>query len=289
MQNNSTKNIKTIGINSSFYTQNLFPFYFNFFTKLGFQIVLPDKVDERGLNHEMSQLCYPMQLSLCTFQNLLDKNPDFIFSPAIFEMDAEKEEIQRLDFNCACAFVTGEPFILKQGFKEYDLTKKLISPSLNFSNGLEKEEKSFIKIANQLGINDNEKVKQIYQEAVSIQNNFQNELYEIGKNFLQELEKNPDEFAIVLIGRSYNSFSNIANKGIPKKIASRKIPILPLDMIDIRSFENIPRMYWESGNRILKVAEIVKNHPQFFAVYITNFSCAPDSIDRKSTRLNSSH
>ena len=49
-------------------------------------------------------------------------------------------------------------------------------------------------------------------------------------------------------------------------------------MLDIRAKEHLPRMYWESGNRILKVAELVKNNPQLFATYITNFACAPDSM-----------
>lgn len=279
-KSNLKTNVKKIGINSSFYTQNLFPLYYNFFAELGFEVVLPDKVDETGLNHEMSQFCYPMQLSLCLFKNLLEKNTDFIFSPAIFEIDAEKQETQRLDFNCACAFVTGEPYILKQAFKEFefDLKNKMITPSLNFSNGLDKEEKNFIKIAKQIGVQDEIKIKQAYQKAIFIQLEFQNELYQIGSDFIANLKNYPDDIAIILLGRSYNSFVDFANKGIPRKFASRSIHIIPFDMIDVRDKAHIARMYWETGNRILKVTEIIKNNPQLFATYITNFSCAPDSM-----------
>jgi predicted nucleotide-binding protein (sugar kinase/HSP70/actin superfamily) len=143
-----------IAINNSFYTHNLFPLYYNFFTGIGCEVIIPETPNIKGLNYEFSQFCYPMQLSLMLFYDVIGK-ADYYFLPAIFEMDAEKSnEIQRLDFNCACAFVTGEPYILKQAFKEFNIADKIISPSLNFSNGLEKELNSFIKIANQIGITD---------------------------------------------------------------------------------------------------------------------------------------
>ena len=37
-------------------------------------------------------------------------------------------------------------------------------------------------------------------------------------------------------------------------------------------------MYWYSGNQILRSARFVKNHKQLFGVYITNYSCGPDSF-----------
>jgi predicted nucleotide-binding protein (sugar kinase/HSP70/actin superfamily) len=301
MGDNSMENSKTlsIGLNTSFYFQTLFPLYYNFFNELGFNVVLPEKLDETGLDYEHSQFCYPMQQSLCFFKNLLDMHPNYIFLPAIFEIDAEKEEKQRLDFNCACAFVTGEPYILRQAFKNYNNSENenqkniindtpqkftlcnditVLSPSLNFSNGLETEENSFINIANTLGITDVQKIKFAYSVAMQKQKEFQNELYKTGKKALDLLTKQPEDFAIVLLGRSYNSCADIANKAVPRKFSSRGITIIPQDMIDIRDKDNLPRMYWEIGNRILNVAEVIKNNKQLFAVYITNFSCAPDSM-----------
>jgi len=37
-------------------------------------------------------------------------------------------------------------------------------------------------------------------------------------------------------------------------------------------------MYWANGQKILAAARIVKDDPRLFAVYITNFSCGPDSF-----------
>lgn len=266
----------TIAINNSFYTYNLFPLYYNFFVRLGCEVILPTRPTPEGLNYEFSQFCYPMQLSLQLFYSLIGK-ADYYFVPAIFETDAEcPGELQRLDFNCACAFVTGEPYILRQAFKEFGIADKMITPSLNFNNGYRAELQTFIKVAKQLGIHDEKHITCSYMNAVAQQEQFQQDLYTIGKRALAELTA--DEYAIVLIGRSYNSFTDIANKGIPRKFASRGVTIIPFDMLDVRSAGKAERMYWEVGHRIINVAKLVQANPQLFPVYITNFSCAPDSM-----------
>jgi predicted CoA-substrate-specific enzyme activase len=67
----------TVGINRSFHTYTIFPFYHNFFTKLGFRVVLPEKVMEEGLERENASFCYPAQLALGLFQDLVDIDPDW--------------------------------------------------------------------------------------------------------------------------------------------------------------------------------------------------------------------
>ncbi len=265
-----------IGINNSFYTHNIFPLYYHFFNNVGCEVIVPTTPNIKGLNYEFSQFCYPMQLSLMLFYDLIiSKNDliDYYFVPAIFEMDAEKNEIQRLDFNCACAFVTGEPYILKQAFKDFNIADKFISPSLNFNNGYEKEVNSFIKIANQIGIKNKQFIIDSYFDAVNKQKESQKKLYSIGADAI-----NSDELTIILFGRTYNSTSNLANKGIPKKIASKGIRIIPIDMIDVSGCDKVDRMYWEIGHKIIRIAELVKESKNLFAIYITNFSCAPDSM-----------
>lgn len=276
--NDLPNNAITIGINQSFTTHTIYPLFYNFFTQLGVKVVLSDKIDERGLEKEMTAFCYPAQLSLCLFQNLIEKNPDFFFIPNIIEMPADEEGYQRLDFNCTCVFVNGEPLYLKQAFKNDFPISKLISPTLIFANGFEQEEQKFIEIAKKLGIYDENRVKNAYKYAINMQKNFNEELLSIGKEFLKHLEKHPDDIAIVIVGRPYNSFTELANKGIPQKFASRGIYTIPYDILDFHDEEIDDNMYWEAGKKILKVGKLIKKHPQLFATYITNFSCAPDSM-----------
>ena len=37
-------------------------------------------------------------------------------------------------------------------------------------------------------------------------------------------------------------------------------------------------MYWKYGQRVLHAADIVRDDPRLHAVYLSNFSCGPDSF-----------
>ncbi len=267
----------TIGINLSFHTYTILPLLTSFFNGIGYKVILPDEPDPRGFEREHTSFCFPAQISLCMFQNLVDKNPDFIFLPEIFEMWVDEDEPQRLDFNSSCVFVSGEPFYLKQAFKDYQLEDKLITKYLNFSNGFDKEKRKFIEIAQQLGV-DKESANKSYETAIVKQMEFYKQIEVQGKKFLDFLDENPDRFAVVLVGRPYNSFTSFANKGIPQKFASRGVFLIPFEFLSLKDYELDESQYWEAGKKILKVAKAIRDNDKLFPVYVTNFSCGPDSM-----------
>ena len=56
-----------------------------------------------------------------------------------------------------------------------------------------------------------------------------------------------------------------------------------MDFLDLQSAElSNPSlyedMYWVSGQRILRAAEILRSDPRLFGIYLSNFSCGPDSF-----------
>jgi len=277
-------NAKTVGMNLSFQIYNLLPLFNTFFREIGFNLILSERYDNEGMNYEISSMCYPAQLSLGMFHNLLDLNPDYIFLPSIYEMETEPGIHQRLDFNCTCVFVSGEPMYLKQSFKDKLKDKHIISPTLNFGNGYNSQEKHFINIANSIGIKNNKLIKAAYEKAILRQRQYENDLSELGKIALDLVENMESGFASVIFGRAYNSFTDNANKGIPQKFATKGIYTIPYDIINIAQNNYPENMYWESGKKILNTAKFVANHPKLFATYITNFSCGPDSMIMTSFR-----
>jgi predicted nucleotide-binding protein (sugar kinase/HSP70/actin superfamily) len=151
-----------------------------------------------------------------------------------------------MDFNSSCAFVGEEPLFLKQAFKDYNLNGQFIMPVLNFAKGFGTQEEKFINIARQLGINDINKIKSAYKFAVSIQEEYQKEMFASGEEFLQILKDNPDALGMVLFGRPYNAYTGLANKGIPQKFASRGVYVLPYDMCSICKFIGMHKKNIES-------------------------------------------
>jgi len=63
-----------------------------------------------------------------------------------------------------------------------------------------------------------------------------------------------------------------------RKLGILPIPMdfLPVETIDIS--DKYEDMFWRSGQDILAAAHIVREHPLLNAIYITNFSCGPDSF-----------
>jgi predicted nucleotide-binding protein (sugar kinase/HSP70/actin superfamily) len=104
------------------------------------------------------------------------------------------------------------------------------------------------------------------------------EMRAIGKKALEDLEADPDKIAVVVLARPYNGFVDEAHMGIPHKLASRGVSVIPLDFLPFDAGKTKRHMYWGMGQRVLNAARIVKNHPQLFSTYITNFSCGPDSF-----------
>ncbi len=271
-------NAPVIGLNRSFHTYTLYPLYYTFFNELGCRVVLPDTVEQSGIDKGMTSYCLSGKNSLGMFQNLLSKKPDYVFIPHIKEMHVSDQKEYRIEFQTTCMFLQGEPWYLRATFlRDHPNPPKLIAPVLNFMSGYDAEEKQFVNIACQLGFSAREG-KRAYRKAYHTLMDYFKAMKAEGRRILADLEKNPDRFAIVLLGRPYNAFADEANKGIPNKFASRGYEIIPFDFLLYEEEPNYRNTYWEMGQRIIKAAQIIKRHPQLFGCYITNFLCALDSM-----------
>jgi predicted CoA-substrate-specific enzyme activase len=263
---------KTIGISKSFQTNTIYPLYYNFFTKLGFKVVLSELIEKEGIDKIRSSFCYPVEIAHGYFQDLLNKKVDYIFLPHITQMETpDKHAYKRL-----CVFVQGENYYLRTTFKNEKLPK-LLTPIIDLSKNKEGIQQIFIKIAKQLGKTKKEG-KEAFQYADAHQKAMLEEFKEIGTKALEELKKNPNKFGMVLFGRSYNAFAGEANLNIPHKFSSKNLMIIPHDFLTSENMDSYNNMYWYSGQQILKSARFVKEHEQLFGVFITNFSCGPDSF-----------
>jgi predicted CoA-substrate-specific enzyme activase len=271
-----------IGMNKSFKNHNLYPLFYNFFTQLGCHVVLSDTVYESGIEKATTTFCYPAQIAHGLFEDLLKKEPDYIFLPHITELFVAKEKKYRQEFQTTCMMTQGEPFYLLAAFKDRKVKGKLLrdiflTPTLNMASGYGADQKKFLDVAVKLGFGKSV-AKKAHTFAVAKQMEFFRENKKLGKQLLEELKNNPNQIAIVLFGRAYNAFSLDANKGIPYKFASRGILIIPYDCLPYEEIPNWKNQYWEIGQRILRAAQIVRDHPQLFGTYMTNFLCAPDSL-----------
>jgi len=264
----------TVGMNRSFLMHTYFPFFNAFFKELGHRVVLPDEVDPFGVDMQGAAFCYPVEIAHGFFVDLLRKDPDLLFLPHIRGVPTDKENPN----TCTCVFVQGEPFYLASTFEE-SASKKIITPYLDLSRGIEPKSDEFVKVAVEIGLTEDDG-RRAFRAGMAAQDAFKQEIRAKGREMLKEIQDDPDALGIVLFGRPYNSFAGEANKGIPGKFASRGYRVIPFDMLDFedQTLDDAESMYWSMGRMILKASRLVKNNPKLFGTFITNFSCGPDSF-----------
>ncbi|HEY3372511.1 MAG TPA: acyl-CoA dehydratase activase, partial [Prolixibacteraceae bacterium] len=200
-----------IAISKSFLTNTLYPLYYNFFSKLGFRILLGEVPSKEGINKQQASFCYPAELAHGFFQGMIDLKPDYIFLPHITEVYDPLEK----NYNKTCVLLQSEPYYLKSTFKDSLMGTndiKLLMPIFNFSKGYESSEPAFIKLAIDLGKNRSDAAT-AFEFAISQLRQMFAEFSTYGKEALKELESDPSQMAIVLFGRSYNAFAKEANLG----------------------------------------------------------------------------
>lgn len=274
-----TKDAPTIGINRSFFVNAYFPLYHHFFSRLGFTVLLPHTPAREGMDRKNAPFCYPAEISHGYFFDLLEKRPDYLFLPH-FTGDFVEQGPGK---GVTCPLSQGEPYYLASTFKDHQPFRNLegrhriLKPVIDFSRGFDRAEGAFAHMADRLGVTRGEAVR-AYREAVAIQRKLFLDMKEQGQRVLSELEKDPDAICIAIVGRPYNAFVAEGHMGIPKKIASRSIHVIPFTYLPIAGEPAKDRMYWSAGQQILKAARYIRKHPQLFGCYITNFSCGPDSF-----------
>ncbi len=264
-----------IGIPKSLYVNTLFPLYYHFFKELGCEVVLSDGIEQEGCKKVTSSFCYPVEVAHGVFQNLLNKNPDYIFLPHVAQVYVPPGGRFNTGDPNVCIMAEGEHYCFRSVFRQAH--KKLISPILDFSKGWHTMDKQFAEVASSLNYSK-EQAHSAYTLAVSELRSFLEARKKIGDQLLKELEEDRSKIAIVLFGRPYNAFVGETNLGIPRKFASRGIYVLPFDSLRYDDEDCIENIAWASSQELIKAAYYVKKHPQLFGVFVTNFGCGPDSI-----------
>lgn len=264
---------RKVGINRSLLVNTLFPLYYNFFNKLGLEVVLPDKINlkEEAVVKKDSAFCHPVNLSHEYFKELVGANLDYLFLPHVKGMYVANS----IKISLTCPLLQGESYYLRATFDAVEL-ERVIAPVLDFADGYDKIPEAFVEIGKRLGF-DKQSSMAAYKCAAEIQESFGEKCQEIGEKFLEEIEKTGEK-AIVLFGRPYNALVRDGNMGIPEKIASRGYKVISYDFLPFEKEAPQKKMYWSMGQIILKAAKLVSRHPQLFGTFITNFSCGPDSF-----------
>ena len=256
-----------------------YPFWFTFFTKLGFRVIISEKSTrktyEKGMESMPSEsVCYPAKLSHGHIMSLIDEGIKTIFYPCI---PYSRKEFEESDNKYNCPIVISYSEVIKNNVEEVkDI--KFINPFLPFDC------KNLVKKVLELDEfkEYNFSKRELTEAALSAEKEYQKckqDIRDEASRALKYIEENNLK-GIVLAGRPYHVDSEI-NHGIDTLITGLGLCVLTEDSIskDI----NVKRPLrvvdqWVFHSRLYAAAEFVGKHDNLELIQLNSFGCGVDAV-----------
>ncbi len=270
---------KTIAMTDEFQLKELFPFFATFLSELGFDIVYDksrgSKTLKRGAERANVPFCAPMQLYHGLVTDLAEQSVDALFIPMLRQMPRSKDERKAI----ACPIVQASPDIL--GLDLGPNAPQVISPVIDFSDGnLDSSDllKSCQQLATSLGCFGMTWWR-AYSAAKDVQEDFLLQAREIGERAL-EFAKSHDLVSVVVLGRPYTIYNQVLNSNVPVLVREQGALAIPIDCYpvddEVPTFDGV---YWGHGQRNLRAAHQIRRSEGQYAIWCSNYSCGPDSMN----------
>ena len=271
----------TIGIPRVLNMYEDYPFWFTFFTNLGFRVILSEnstrKTYEKGMESMPSEsVCYPAKLSHGHVINLIKQGIQTIFYPC---MPYSRKEYENADNKYNCPIVISYSEVLKNNVEELkDKNIKFLNPFLPF------DEKNLVETILKLPEFSEYKFtkKELTIAAKLAEQEYQKckeDIHNEGKKALEYLDKH-NVRGIVLAGRPYHVDPEI-NHGIDTLITSLGLAVLSEDSISNLTVPKAPLRVvnqWVFHARLYAAADFVGKHNNLELVQLNSFGCGVDAV-----------
>ena len=270
----------TVGIPRVLNMYENYPFWHTFFTQLGFRVVLSTEstreVYEKGIASIPSETaCYPAKISHGHIMDLIEKDIDFIFYPAVFY---ENKEDEGVDNHVNCPVVIGYSEVIKHNVDEIMHDDILfLNPFISFDDkkGLEKRLKDELKIFEI----PNREIRNATDLAWEELLNYKRDIEKKGEETLKIIEEE-NLHGIVLAGRPYHVDPEI-NHGIPELITSLGMAVLTEDSVAHLAKPERPLRVldqWVYHSRLYRAASFVATQDNLDLIQLNSFGCGLDAV-----------
>jgi predicted CoA-substrate-specific enzyme activase len=273
---------RVVGIPQSLINYTYYPMWQRFFNTLGYKVQLSgqttDEIRELGPRMAGADFCFPAKLALGHVAKLaMQDGVDFVFVPHLKNTPATEETTG----TTVCPFVQGTGAASRTALMMNHLNhSRLLVPLVD----MRMRESEIVKtlsdeLSRPLGVSARQ-IRKAWRAAQQAQAEFENRCYDEGAKLIAEAEAKKESL-ILLVGRPYNNYDAGANLGLPQKIADMGRTVLPMDFIRPELGRLGPRYrnaFWSYGQKILAALEKAAESDIMDVVYLTNFSCGPDSF-----------
>ena len=270
----------TVGIPRVLNMYENYPFWHTFFTDLGFRVVLSiesnREVYEKGISSIPSETaCYPAKISHGHIMDLISKNIDFVFYPAVFYEHKEDKEV---DNHVNCPVVIGYSEVIKHNVDEVMHEDILfLNPFISFDDkgGLKKRLRDELKDFDIPYREIRQAVDKAWNELMA----YKKDIEKKGEETLKIMEEEGLK-GIVLAGRPYHIDPEI-NHGIPELITSLGMAVLTEDSIAHLAKPERPLRVldqWVYHSRLYRAASFVATQENLELIQLNSFGCGLDAV-----------
>ena len=277
----------TIGIPRVLNMYEDYPFWFAFFTKLGYRVLLSakssPKLFEGGLETIPSETaCYPAKLAHGHVENLIRRGIKKIFYPCI-PQNIGKEDADKC-FNCPVVAAYPENIAANMdalGEEKVTFWHPFIS--------LRDPRKLLMRLSAELASEEipMEQMKSALDKAYEELEAYKADVRNKGAEILSYISEHGLR-GVVLAGRPYHVDSEI-NHGLPEMLQSFGLPVLSEDVVAplVKSKEHLRVVdQWEYHSRLYAAAEFVGTCQQarLELIQLNSFGCGLDAVTIDQTR-----
>ena len=280
----------TVGIPRALNMYENYPFWFTFFTKLGWRVVLSDpstkKTYEAGIESMSSEsVCYPAKLSHGHIMNLLDKHPDFIWFPCS-KWERQEDEGAGNHFNCPIVASYAEALRLNIDELRTSDTQ-FLNPWLPYDKKEHLKKRLFVELIQAhpelcgkgVAAPTQAEVDAAVDAAWAEDEAFKADIREKGAETLLWMEKTHTH-GIVLAGRPYHNDPEI-NHAIPELLTSFGLAVLTEDSIaHLGTLERPIRLVdqWMYHTRLYAAAKVASERKDLDLIQLNSFGCGLDAL-----------
>lgn len=308
-----------VGIACSGLYHELFPFWSAFFRSLGARVVPSGKSSERILEQGKmdlaAEMCYPIEVLVGHYRELVNKDPDFIFIPEVIDLEPLPWARDWPRFlSCPLIMMIRGIVVHSMNIPE----ERVLHAQLNYKEGPGRIKEQLRPVAKKLLGKDfsGDVYQRALEEGYRAQEKFQRAIEEEGRRIIEGLAEYPDAIVTLILGRSYTLYDPFVSKDLMTYAAQRGLVALSQDFLleymrgwyegrikssflDSRreEFENHMRDYIEDMNNIYPaqlqhmlsatlVAKFFNERaeesglPQLHLVLQDPFRCGPNSMLR---------
>jgi len=268
-----------IGIPRALMFYRYFPFWRTFFEKLGWRVVVSDRIRQKEKIVFFEDSCLPMKL-LVTHAMQLKEKVDHLFIPRLVSIHRTY---------IMCPKFRGAPDIVRLATER---KVSIIDDTIDLRKGGSSLLQSFLKIGEKIGATRQEG-KNAFQEAEHSFSKFPKEWIDrinrlpTGQLFEMDIPTPPAgrkaPLRVAFIGHPYNLFDIDINKDLLALAKSLGMEIIPSDFLSEKEIDrevsNLSKeIYWSSGREIVGSLFHFLSGGVDGVVFLTSFKCGIDAL-----------